>query len=351
MSIFAKRQARGKRSMVRLRPRLEWLEGRVVLSTFHVNTTLDTVAVNLKTGTDASGHVSLRSAIMAADAKGGSNKIILPAGDFTLTIPAASGDGNASGDLDIDANVSIQGRGATQTIIDGNNLDRVIAVDGGNVTITGVTIQHGRVVGDGGGILNDGGRLSLSSVVVANNVAVGTVGSAGTIFIGFGGSINGGAGGEARGGGIFNEAGSLSLTKTTVTSNQAIGGAGGNGAAGIGIAAPSGGTGAPGDQGAGGDGGSGGAGGAGLGAGIFNAAGATLTLNGDTISANQAHGGIGGNGGGGGVGTGGAGGGSGSSTIDGFSGAGGQGIGGIGAQAAQAAPVRVAACSTLAALP
>ncbi len=161
MMSFRKRNDKAR--VRRLRPRLEGLEDRVTPSTFHVNTVLDTVAVNLNTGTDASGHVSLRSAIMAADAKGGNNKIILPAGDFTLTIPAASGDGNASGDLDIDANVSIQGRGATQTIIDGNNLDRVIAVQGGNVTITGVTIQHGRVVGDGGGILNDGGRLSLSA--------------------------------------------------------------------------------------------------------------------------------------------------------------------------------------------
>ena len=103
------------------------------------------------------------------------------------------------------------------------------------MSITGVTIQHGRVVGDGGGILNSGGRLSLSAVVVANNVAVGTVGTAGTVIVGFGGSVNGGAGGDARGGGIFNAAGSLSLTKTSVTSNQAIGGAGGNGAGGISI--------------------------------------------------------------------------------------------------------------------
>ena len=90
------------------------------------------------------------------------------------------------------------------------------------MSITGVTIQHGRVTGDGGGILNNGGRLSLSSVVVANNVAVGTAGSFG-----------GGTGGRRRGqgGGIFNAAGSLSLTKTTITSNQAIGGDGGNGGA------------------------------------------------------------------------------------------------------------------------
>ncbi len=223
----------GKARSRRLRPGLEGLEDRVTPTTFRVNTFLDTVAVNLKNGKDASGHISLRSAIMAADAKGGNNKIILPAGDFTLTIPAASGDGNANGDLDIDANVSIQGRGAGNTIIDGNNIDRVIDVQGGNVSITGVTIQHGRVVGDGGGILNSGGRLSLSAVVVADNVAVGTPGRAGSVFV-FGGvgGIDGGAGGDARGGGIFNAAGSMSLTKTTVTSNQAIGGAGGAGAGG-----------------------------------------------------------------------------------------------------------------------
>src|SRR5262249_50968155 len=40
----------GGRSRARLCPHLERLEGRVVLSTFRVNTTVDSVAVNLKTG-------------------------------------------------------------------------------------------------------------------------------------------------------------------------------------------------------------------------------------------------------------------------------------------------------------
>ena len=70
MSSFDKqRQGDDRRQAKRSRPRLEVLEHRVVLSTFKVNTTLDTVAVNLKTGKDASGHISLRSAIMAADAR------------------------------------------------------------------------------------------------------------------------------------------------------------------------------------------------------------------------------------------------------------------------------------------
>ena len=264
------RQGKGKRRTTRSRPSLEWLEHRVTPSTFHVNTLLDTDAVNLKTGKDSSGHVSLRSAIMAANAHGGSNKIILPAGTFTLTLAPTGVDDGAAGELDIKGNVTIQGRGAGSTIIDGNNLDRVIQVQSGSVSITGVTIQHGLVEGDGGGILNSGGRLTLSSVVVKNNEAIGAPGS--------GPAGNGGAG---EGGGIFNAAGSLSLVKTTIASNQAIGGAGTAGVAGAA------------GTGNGQAGQSGGSGGTGEGGGIFNAAGATLTINGTTLSGDQATGGEG----------------------------------------------------------
>ena len=60
---------------------LERLEQRLVLSTFRVNTTLDTVALNFKKGTDSTGHVSLRSADhWPLDSKGGSNTIIVPGG-------------------------------------------------------------------------------------------------------------------------------------------------------------------------------------------------------------------------------------------------------------------------------
>src|SRR4051794_10006810 len=56
-----------RQSAARLRPGAELLERRLVLTTFNVNTMLDTVAVNLQTGKDAAGRISLRSAIMAAD--------------------------------------------------------------------------------------------------------------------------------------------------------------------------------------------------------------------------------------------------------------------------------------------
>ena len=109
----------------------------MLLSTFRVNTMADTVAVDFRNGRDASGHISLRSAIMAADAKGGRNKIILPPGTFKLTIAGAGEDHAATGDLDISSNVTIKGKGSTRTIIDGNHIDRVFQVQGGKVTISG----------------------------------------------------------------------------------------------------------------------------------------------------------------------------------------------------------------------
>ncbi len=151
-------------------PRLERLEGRIVMLTFQVNTALDTVAIDLHTGKDAMGHISLRSAIMAADVKGGSNTIKLCNGTYTLTIAGANEDASATGDLDIMGNLTIKGAGAGKTVIDGNNLDRVIQVLRGKVSISGVTIRHG-LADTGGGLLNSGGQVSLLSVVVTENSA------------------------------------------------------------------------------------------------------------------------------------------------------------------------------------
>ncbi len=175
MSNTIKRRGESRRSTNRVRPGLESLEHRLVLSTFRVNSTLDTVAVNFKSGKDASGHISLRSAIMAADAKGGNNKIVLPAGTFTLTIAPTGADDVTTGDLNITGNLTIKGKNPASTIIDGNNLDRVFQISSGKVSISNLTIQHGRVVGDGGGILNSGGNVTLTSVRLLNDVAVGSL--------------------------------------------------------------------------------------------------------------------------------------------------------------------------------
>src|SRR5262249_5989699 len=177
----------------RSRPRLEQLESRIVMSTFRVNTLLDTIAVDLRTGKDASGHISLRSAIMAANAKGGSNTIKLRGGTFPLTIAGANEDASAAGDLDITGNVTIKGAGAGKSIIDARSLDRVFQILRGRVNISGVTIEDG-LADVGGGLLNGGGQVSLSSVVVVANIAQGTTGANGSL--GISGGQRGGPGGN-----------------------------------------------------------------------------------------------------------------------------------------------------------
>src|SRR5262249_54249752 len=74
------KKARSRRSFrkARCHPCVEFLESRLVLSRFKVNTLLDTVAVDLKTGKDSSGHISLRSAIQAANSKPNADTIVLP---------------------------------------------------------------------------------------------------------------------------------------------------------------------------------------------------------------------------------------------------------------------------------
>jgi hypothetical protein len=141
-----------------------------------VNTLLDTVAANLKTGKDASGHVSLRSAIQAANAHSGSDTIVLPAGTVKLTVAGTNEDAAATGDLDISGPLTIKGAGSTSTIVDGNQLDRVFQVLSGAVSISGISIENGQTSGGGGGLLNSGGTVKLSSVVVANNQSHGTTG-------------------------------------------------------------------------------------------------------------------------------------------------------------------------------
>ena len=341
---IAKERSRRRFRQTRWRPGLELLEVRQTPAVFAVNTALDTVAANLQTGKDAQGHISLRSAIMAANAQPGADTILLPTGFFRLTIAGTGEDAAARGDLDIRSDITIQGRGTSGTIIDGNGLDRVFDVLSGTVSISQLTIQDGRST-TGGGLLNEGGQVSLSAVVVQNNLAIGLDGAAGANGVSSGTPQNligkpGQDGGAASGGGIDNASGSLTLVDSTVSFNQALGGRGGRGGNGAdltgadGVPSPIVGM-SDGQAAIGGDGGSGGRGGFAEGGGVFNAAGATLAVSGTTFANNLAAAGAGGAGGAGGNGVGGRGAGPFSTTplTIGFGGNGRGGAGGAGGSA------------------
>lgn len=113
---------------------------------------------------------TLRAAIQETNALGGPDSITVPGGTYTLT--GASGENmGASGDLDITSNLTIEGAGAGQTIVDAAQLDRAFdVVDGGaTVSISGLTMRNGRSdPNDGGGVHNEG-TLTLSNVSIENS--------------------------------------------------------------------------------------------------------------------------------------------------------------------------------------
>jgi len=177
---------------------------------------------------------SLREAIGAANALPGADIVTLPAGTYTLSIGGTGEDANATGDMDITGDLTVDGAGNATTIIDGGAIDRVLTVIlGAIVFIDSVTIQNGNPeAGAGaGGILN-AGTLTLTNSTVTDNTGEnfgGGISNSGTlslidttvsdnILLGF--NTSGG------GGGIFST-GTLSLTRSTVSGNSTIGRGGG----------------------------------------------------------------------------------------------------------------------------
>jgi CSLREA domain-containing protein len=144
------------------------LAGTVGAADFYVTKTADT--------DDGICNVdcSLREAIGAANRIAGADWVYVPAGTFTLTIEGTGENVCATGDLDITETTAIVGEGQGNTIIDGNEIDRVFHVLGGatvvfeQLTITGggYFLQGGA---GGGGILQEGGSILLVNCSVVGN--------------------------------------------------------------------------------------------------------------------------------------------------------------------------------------
>jgi CSLREA domain-containing protein len=224
MTFFSRKTRRDTRvrSIRRTsRLRFEQLEGRLVLSTFTVNTLADTV--------DADPAVtSLRDAITNANSQGGDNNI-----NFSVT-----GTINLTGALpDLSSNIQIQGPGAASLTVrrDTGGDYRIFTVAGGStIVLDGLTISNGFDPNDlGGGIDNEFGTLTVSNCALSGNSARsggGIFNSGGTLTVSgstFSGNSARGVGG-GDGGGIYN-AGAATVTTSTFSGNSAYDGYSGGG--------------------------------------------------------------------------------------------------------------------------
>ncbi|MEO8859437.1 MAG: DUF4347 domain-containing protein, partial [Burkholderiaceae bacterium] len=156
---------------------------------------------------------SLRWAISQANANAGTDTIVFAVDSVNLSgkpLLTSEDNANARGDLDITQSVNIVGNGAGTTVITGNGVDGVFDIRAGTVSISGLTVQGGRSNQGGGIRVNTGTALSLTDVVVQNNVGSGATKGAG-IYSDGGLTLrnvvvraNGDTGsGDAEGGGIY----------------------------------------------------------------------------------------------------------------------------------------------------
>ncbi len=69
--------------------------------------------------------------------------------------------------------VTVSGRsGAAETILDGGSVGRVVTVEGGGLTLDGITVRNGHTTGNGGGILCTEADFSATDVVVTENTSL-----------------------------------------------------------------------------------------------------------------------------------------------------------------------------------
>lgn len=149
--------------------------------TFAVNTGADRSDDDTGDGVchTTANNCSLRAAIMEANHMLGPGvaRINVPVGSYLLTRPLSGANGDDSGDLNLTQPnsagqfIAIVGAGASTTIIDGNQLDRLFEIAAGrDASISGVTVRNGRSFGRGGGIRNSG-MLTITNCVIEENQA------------------------------------------------------------------------------------------------------------------------------------------------------------------------------------
>lgn len=262
-------------------------------TTLDVDRTDDTAAATACTA--APNDCSLRGAIIAANTNVSADPVVInlqTTTTYNLSLANATQENAAAtGDLDVTTGVhtvTVKGGGSSgpnATVIDagglnsGNMRDRIFHLMGQNVTVIlqDLNIRNGKSADGGnsgastnptaqnanrtgGGILNNGGTLTLEDVVVESCQAIGkgdsqinehttleaqggglaSLGTTGNVTItdskftgntaigGNGGNFNNGAGSWAKGGSIYFEGGTLNVEDTRIENSVATGGNGGN---------------------------------------------------------------------------------------------------------------------------
>jgi hypothetical protein len=204
--VFGRKRRLRARRQARAIARLDRLEARVAPAVY-----------------DVPGGMSLSAAIAAADANGDAqNTIDVAPGTYAVVgqrIQAAS-----------TKSLAIAGQGPGVTLRSDGKSNRVLEIDANvlleDLTITKGYARDGGLVGGpaalGGGVLIDGGDVTLSDVTVLRNTAQG-----GSGIVGPGG--RGTPGGDGERGGIYLAGGNLVLIHSDVLYDQALGGNGGPG--------------------------------------------------------------------------------------------------------------------------
>jgi len=222
--------------------------------TFTVNSPADVADGNPGDGVcetaPGNGVCTLRAAVMEGNHSTGDVVIrfgLSGAITYKLTIPVAGNDDEATGDLNVMRSMTIVGNGPANTIIDGNNADRVLTFRAGptptptaapspTLNVSGVTLTNGKKnftntdANATGGAAELDYPTTMTNVVVSNSSANANTGAA------YGGGIYAGAaltlknctirgnktttvtGGISAAGGIL---GSPVVTNSTISNNTA----------------------------------------------------------------------------------------------------------------------------------
>ena len=177
---------------------------------------------------------SLREAIIAANASAGPDVITLPAGIYNLAIAPAGesivANNAAVGDLDIAGELTINGAGASTTIVDGQDLSRIFQIHAGPVAINNLTARNGTEEAGGGIFIAAITTVNLTNVVVTANNGLGSAGggirnAGGTTTI-TDSTISGNVV-NAQGGGIFTIGTPLTIIRSTISGNTSAESGGG----------------------------------------------------------------------------------------------------------------------------